>query len=520
MIKVLCRDLLVIVLGGCLFDQAAAQDTFNHRFDTFDQLRVQDGWAVELAADSGFLAIHMSYYLQEPYLYLLTAVSRLSATGEHIATDHSPLAMHTSYCGWANSSDKTMDGRIVVGGNTLHPGDVRYPSFTFFDEGGMFLDQWEFAVGPYAWLGRQAKQTPDGGFVLCGETTSTGYVDGFLLKTDANGVLEWVRTYGFPDLRDLIISVDLAPDGGYYLGGKREPTFNSFDPWVLRVDASGELIWDETYGSPYDDGPNAHLTTMADGMPVFAGGLATGPQARFVPCLIKLDDNGDVLWESFFGVAIVNTTLFAVKEIEEGGDLIAVGQHNLSNLSAEAFMSGMLVRTTSTGDSLWMRFYQYHDDQVATGRGRFRDVLPTPDGGFVAVGTALPNGVHDQDLWVVKVDGHGCLEPGCHIITGMEVQITNLRDALHVWPNPLPRGMPLQVEMRLPEGFTAQGALRITVTDGAGRLVHEQDLNTDGHPERSEGISTVLFPTFSFGLYHIHLHDNTRWIAGAKVVVE
>ncbi|MCW5900114.1 MAG: hypothetical protein KIT10_12675 [Flavobacteriales bacterium] len=382
----------------------------------------------------------------------------------------------------------------------------------------------EFDFDTAAWIGRQAKQTPDGGFVLCGETNSPGSLDGFLLKTDANGTLEWVRTYGYPGLRDFIITVDLAPDGGYYLGGKREPVFNVFDPWVLRVDAQGELLWDDTYGSPFNDGPNAHLTTLADGLPVFAGGVKTSTLNRTLPCMKKLDADGAVLWDRYYGEAIFNSTFFTVKEIEPGGDLIAAGQHYLSNLQVESYQSGMLLRTTNMGDSLWMRFYQYQDDQMPQGRGFFRDVLPTPDGGFVAVGTALPNGVHDQDLWVVKVDGYGCLEPGCHLITGMEVQITNLGGALRVWPNPVPRGMPLQVEVRLPEGFTPQGALRITVTDGAGRLVHDERLTQGGHRElrgtKQEAILTALPPSLSPGLYHIHLHDNTRWIAGAKLVVE
>ncbi|MCW5899601.1 MAG: hypothetical protein KIT10_10055 [Flavobacteriales bacterium] len=110
--------------------------------------------------------------------------------------------------------------------------------------------------------------------------------------------------------------------------------------------------------------------------------------------------------------------------------------------------------------------------------------------------------------------GSSRLEPGCHIITGMEVQITNLRDALHVWPNPVPRGMPLQVEVRLPEGFQVQGGLRMTVTDGAGRLVHEQPVG-----QRTTTLN-FLNMQHSTGTYHLHLHDNTRWIAGAKVVVE
>jgi hypothetical protein len=118
----------------------------------------------------------------------------------------------------------------------------------------------------------------------------------------------------------------------------------------------------------------------------------------------------------------------------------------------------------------------------------------------------------------------GCLEPGCHLITGMETQVTNLGGALRVWPNPVARGTPVQVELQLPEGFVVQGQLRLTVTDAAGRVVQEQVPIAAGHSElrgtKQEGVFTAFTAGTSSGLYHLHLHDNTRWIAGTKLVVQ
>jgi len=103
----------------------------------------------------------------------------------------------------------------------------------------------------------------------------------------------------------------------------------------------------------------------------------------------------------------------------------------------------------------------------------------------------------------------------------METQITNLGGALKLWPNPVARGTPVQVELQLPEGFVVQGQLRLTVTDAAGRLVHEEVLGQGGHRERSEANLTGLVRAhWPSGLYHLHLHDNTRWLAGKSFVVE
>ncbi len=90
--------------------------------------------------------------------------------------------------------------------------------------------------------------------------------------------------------------------------------------------------------------------------------------------------------------------------------LIACGQKWFQTDGGFAYRKGILVRANSEGDSLWMREYVYYDSLMNDGQGLFRDVQPTADGGFVAVGQTAgsisgnnPPGL-SQDVWVVKVD--------------------------------------------------------------------------------------------------------------------
>lgn len=130
------------------------------------------------------------------------------------------------------------------------------------------------------------------------------------------------------------------------------------------------------------------------------------------------------------------------------------------------------------------------------------------------MGSALGiSGVYNQDVWVVKTDGHGCIEPGCHLITGMESQVTNLRWALTVAPNPVASGGNVQVQLSLPPDFETQGALRLIVVSSDWRVVHEERLT----PHTS---ALTLHTSFAPGLYHLHLSDATRWLSGAKLVVD
>jgi len=109
--------------------------------------------------------------------------------------------------------------------------------------------------------------------------------------------------------------------------------------------------------------------------------------------------------------------------------------------------------------------------------------------------------------------------PGCNTV-GVEEYLMDLNDYLRVWPNPVGAGAPLTVSFNPPQEFTPNGPLRVVVLDALGRHVHEERLQKGGHHERSEAIMTAFSAKLSPGLYHLHLTDNTRWLAGASIVVE
>jgi len=303
--------------------------------------------------------------------------------------------------------------------------------------------------------------------------------------------------------------VDNRPSGGFYLGGQYRLTFDNKQLWVQALNDTGEVDWETRWGSAYDE-PNAHLTTAADGHVLVASAWGLGDNWYLRRYLTKLDSaDGSIIWDRMYGPAMYYGTFYVVQEVNPGGDLIAVGDSYEGSTD-----SGVLLRTTSEGDSLWMRYFSYNDSLVTNGDAFLRDVQPTPDGGFIAVGTAYgAGGIYGQDVWVVKTDSMGCLEPGCHLIMGMQTQITNLRAALKVSPNPVASASTVLVHLDLPANFSPQGALRLSVVSSDGRVVREEQFTSSTTP--------FTFPApSSAGLYHIHLSDATRWISGAKLVVE
>ncbi|MBK6627259.1 MAG: hypothetical protein IPG35_06650 [Flavobacteriales bacterium] len=511
--------IVMIVLVPALLETTTSKgQAFMRRYDVLGQNRAQGAVGIEPLADSTWLVV-LSGKLQVGSLIYSSVVTalRINADGEPLDTAVAFLDGYSTYPGWVNTGCPRHGGGVVVGGGDKDTANIDRAVLYFFRPTGVFDSLLAYGSVGDERIGRQAKATLDGGYVIVGETSSSGTsLDGFLLKVDSLGSQEWVQTYGLANRTEYLTTVDLAPANGYYLGGQLNAGGGNYDQWLLRVDSSGQEVWQETYGTVYNDFPNAHVTSLADGTVVFATSFTLNVAEDQVLALVKVDPDGTTLWNKTYDGAQFDNALFAVKEVNPGGDLIAVGQSSLPSL-----FNGVLLRTTAQGDSLWLRYYQYADSVWTQGFGTLRDVVPTADGGFIAVGTAYPASnnpndppIYGQDTWVVKVDSMGCLEPGCHLITGLTSQVTNLRGALRVWPNPVQaqgQGQ-VQVAWDLPEAVT--GSAQLTLVSAAGQVMGSWPvaLAEQGHTLDLGGTSP--------GLYHVHLVVEGRWVSGAKVVVE
>jgi hypothetical protein len=200
------------------------------------------------------------------------------------------------------------------------------------------------------------------------------------------------------------------------------------------------------------------------------------------------------------------------------GDVIGAGGTYVNQSALND--RGLLVRTSSTGDSLWMFTYEYQDSIVTNGRGRFFDVLPTADGGFIAAGVVqIPFGGpypvdYSQDTWVVKVDSLGCIVPGCTGV-GIEEQVTNLLGALRIYPDPVAIGQPFTLELELP-GSLHGVPLTATVVGADGKVLWQQALGSIvGRTSFS-----IHLPGPSAGMYYVHISSQGKWLTGGKLIVQ
>jgi hypothetical protein len=185
-------------------------------------------------------------------------------------------------------------------------------------------------------------QTSDGGFAFVGSTESYGTgKDIFLVKVDANGGLEWNKTFGGRPYASVGYSLAQSADGGYFLAGKtylEKPV-----AWLIKTDENGTALWDKTYGDGYENCARSVVLT-SDGGCALAGYTTSVSSNEFDFWVFKTDLNGNLEWQSTFGDINTDDAWCVIETT--GGGFAACG---FITPSGTDYMDGFLVKTDSLG---------------------------------------------------------------------------------------------------------------------------------------------------------------------------
>ncbi len=241
------------------------------------------------------------------------------------------------------------------------------------------------------------QQTSDGGYIVAASTTSfgAGYSDFFLIKTDANGNVIWAKTYGGTN-GDVAYSVQQTSDGGYIVAG----TTNSFgagwhDVLLIKTDANGNLQWAKTYGGIYDDGARGVRQT-SDGGYIVGGWTTSFSVGSGDIFLIKTDANGNIIWAKTFGGTYWDEAS-SVQQTSDGGYIVA----GYTGSFGAGYSDLFLIKTDANGNVIWAKTYGGTNGDVAY------SVQQTSDGGYILAGETLSFGAGSWDIFLIKTDANG-----------------------------------------------------------------------------------------------------------------
>lgn len=253
----------------------------------------------------------------------------------------------------------------------------------------------------YEWAGA-THQTNDGGYIIIGTSSSYGGGDEdfYLIKTDASGAASWTKTFSGvlpgPDYGNAGLQTN---DGGYIITGNTMPFYGSdYNVCLIKTDTNGNLLWLQTYGGP-DDDYSYSVKQTTDGGYITVGFTNSYGAGLYDIYLVKTDVNGGLLWTKTFGGAS-NDYGYSVCQTADGGYIVVGSTNGFGGPLSE---SVYLIKTNENGTLLWSKTFGGVSATVFSGS----DILQTIDGGYLIGGLTYECSAGGTDILLIKTDLNG-----------------------------------------------------------------------------------------------------------------
>ncbi len=281
----------------------------------------------------------------------------------------------------------------------------------------------------------EVKTTPDNGLIVTGFSNSfnEGY-DGWVLKLDENGHVIWQKAYGRTGtyscwggscpFGEKLKAVGLTSDGGYVVAGEADD-FGKPIPWVLKLDANGNVVWQKTYTKLNIGGKANAIQSTSDGGYIVAGNLeptdGSGSQALWIA---KLDANGNISWQSscIDKRAYSNTgkaTVYSIQQTSDGGYIVVGEAYSLYYL--DIYHHAVILKFNANGGLEWSKSFA----DMTYG---FRAVWQTADGDYIAAGKIISS----NKLLLLKVQSNSEISWQKTYPGGLGLDITSTPDGSYL----------------------------------------------------------------------------------------
>ncbi|HKR05696.1 MAG TPA: hypothetical protein VJY62_13760, partial [Bacteroidia bacterium] len=292
------------------------------------------------------------------------------------------------------------------------------------------------------------RPTADGGYVLGGNSysgISGDKTDGhfgfsncynyWVVKLDASGNIQWQNDIG-AIYDDELSDLQQTTDGGYILGGtsvspisgdKTENSQGYDDYWIIKLDAAGNIQWQNTIGGNMDDICKSIIQTSDGGY--LAGGYSYSSVSgdKTESCwgwydywIVKLDSTGAIQWQKDIGANDADV-LNMVRQTSDGGYILGgtsnsdiYGDKSEHSIGSMTYNDFWVVKVDSLGTIQWENTIGGNNPD------ELHSVEETDDGGYFLAGSSNSDisgdktenciGPNQDDFWIVKLDSAGVVQ--------------------------------------------------------------------------------------------------------------
>jgi hypothetical protein len=367
------------------------------------------------------------------------------------------------------------------------------------------------------------QQTTDGGFIICCLTYSNdGDISGFhgqsdiwVVKLNASGNLVWQKCLGgtlFDAVSDAS-SIQQTTDGGYiifgYTGsndGDVAGNHGGSDLWVVKLNASGNLVWQKCLGGTSGDGPNENsIKQTTDGGFIICGwtqsndGDVSGNHDGMDLWVVKLNASGNLVWQKCLGGTWdeSDSDASSIQQTTDGGYIIcSETQSNDGDVSGNHGGGDIwVVKLNASGNLVWQKCLGGSSLEFNCSNSTHENsIQQTTDGGFIICGSTYSNdgdvsGNHGGgDIWVVKLNA------------SLSLVENELNDKeFELYPNPTNGKLTLKVN----DQFNPE---LVTVKNSNGQILEKITVSKNTSNEFEIELNAVN------GIYFIEVFDGVNTI--------
>lgn len=188
-----------------------------------------------------------------------------------------------------------------------------------------------------------------------------------------------------------IASVQLT-DGSIYMLGT-----NSQDITLTKLDESGNEIWQKEYGTDYYDYAN-NIVLVDENSFVIVGETYHSPTANLDGLLIKVDTDGNEIWQKQHGSIIANESLYSIDKTLENG-FVACGF--ISGSEGTTGNDILVMVFDENGEEVWQKSYGTDLNEVGVA------ICATETGEYMISCDKQKFGTFAYNVYVFKVDSQG-----------------------------------------------------------------------------------------------------------------
>lgn len=291
--------------------------------------------------------------------------------------------------------------------------------------------------------GEEVIQTSDGGYAMVGYSrssdgdvsTNEGFQDHWVVKLDAQGEIQWQKSFGFPG-SDQAFSIIQTTDGGYFTSGFLDVTASGGDGndftssetddtravqhgvgefWGHKLDANGNKEWRRYFGGTNND--RAYATVQADDGGILMIGASesndfdiSNPNGSYDFWAVRLDASGNLVWERSFGGSEIDIAFAATKTAD--GNYIIAGDTRSNDGDVTEFNGNAdvwVIKINDQGALLWEKTLG------GTNFDSARAVVATSNG-IAITGSSRSNDIDvtsnsgQNDIWIALLDNDGNLQ--------------------------------------------------------------------------------------------------------------